>query len=47
MMNSSASPSTTQQKTPNPVPHAYGTSSIRMYILYFLPYPPNKFAPDA
>ena len=24
-----------------------GASSIRMYILYFLPYPPNKFAPDA
>ena len=37
MMNSSASPSTTQQKTPNPVPAATGTSSIRMYILYFLP----------
>lgn len=37
MMNSSASPSTTQQKTPTPVPHASGTSSIRMYILYFLP----------
>ena len=47
MMNSSTNPSKTQQKTPNPVPHAAGTSSIRMYILYFLPYPPNKFAPGA
>ena len=42
-----ANPSTTQQKTPNPVPAATGTSSIRMYILYFLPSPPNKFAPGA
>ena len=41
MMNSRTNPNKTQKKTPNPVPHAAGTSSI----LYFLPYPPNKFAP--
>lgn len=47
IMNKNASPNSPQQKTPNPVPAATGTSSIRMYILYFLPYPPNKFAPGA
>ncbi len=47
IMNKNTSPNSPQQKTPNPVPAATGTSSIRMYILYFLPYPPNKFAPGA
>ena len=45
--NKNTSPNSPQQKTPNPVPAATGTSSIKMYILYFLPYPPNKFAPGA
>lgn len=45
IMNKNTSPNSPQQKTPNPVPAATGTSSIRMYILNFLPYPPNKFAP--
>lgn len=31
----------------NPLPSTSGTSSIKMYILTFLPYPPNKFAPGA
>ena len=47
IMNKNTSPNSPQQKTPNPVPAATGTSSIKMYILYFLPYPPNKFAPGA
>lgn len=37
IMNKNASPSSTQKKMPKPDPPASGTSSIRMYILYFLP----------